>query len=107
MLDEHPRPRILRRPDGRILGAVLEVSSTLGAGFLEKFFERTLLRELGLRDIRAAAQAALTVTYKGRSVGEYLADILVEDVLLIELKCVERLATSTSPNVSITCQPPA
>ena len=76
----------------RVLGAVLEVSNTLGPGFLEKVYERALLRELGLRGIRATAQASLPVTYKGHYVGEYFADILVEDVLVIELKCVERLA---------------
>jgi GxxExxY protein len=75
----------------QVLSAVFEVSNTLGAGFLEKVYERALLLELGIRGIRAAAQASLDVTYKGRSVGEYFADMLVEDVLVIELKCVERL----------------
>lgn len=74
-----------------VLGAVFEVSNTLGAGFLEKVYERALLRELGLRGIRAIAQASFPVIYKGHSVGEYFADILVEDMLVIELKCVERL----------------
>ena len=76
----------------RVLGAVFEVSNTLGTGFLEKVYERALLRELSLRGIRAVAQAPLVITYKGEHVGEYFADILVEDVLLVELKCVERLA---------------
>src|SRR5450432_2288650 len=70
----------------------LEVSNTLGAGFLERVYERALLTELGLRGIRATAQTSFTVTYKGHSVGESFADILVEDVLVVELKCVERLA---------------
>lgn len=77
----------------RVLSAVFEVSNTLGSGFLEKVYERALLRELGLRGIRATAQASFPVTYKGRCVGEYFADILVEDLLVIELKCVERLAS--------------
>jgi len=76
----------------RVLGAVFEVSNTLGGGFLEKVYERALLRELGLRGIRATAQASFAVPYKGQYVGEYFADILVEDVLVVELKCVERLA---------------
>ena len=75
----------------RVLGAVFDVSNTLGAGFLEKVYERALLRELGFRGIRAAAQVSFRVTYKGHYVGEYFADILVEDELVIELKCVERL----------------
>ena len=76
----------------RVLGAVFEVSNTLGAGFLEKIYERALLRELNLRGIRASSQASVTVNYKGLCIGQYLTDILVEDVLLIELKCAERLA---------------
>lgn len=76
----------------RVLAAVFEVSNTLGAGFLEKVYERALLRELALRGIRAAAQASFAITYKGHYVGEYFADLLVEEVLVIELKCVERLA---------------
>jgi GxxExxY protein len=76
-----------------VIGAVIEVSNTLGAGFLEKVYERALLKELGLRGVRAKAQFSFSVMYKGACVGEYYADILVEDVLLIELKCVERLAS--------------
>jgi GxxExxY protein len=76
---------------GRILGAVFEVSNTLGAGFLEKVYERALLLELRLRGIGAVAQASFPVMYKGRCVGEYFADILVEHSVVIELKCVDRL----------------
>ena len=73
-----------------VLGAIFEVSNTLGAGFLEKVYERALLKELRLRGIRAATQVSLSVMYKGQSVGDYFADLVVEDVLVIELKCVER-----------------
>jgi|ERR1700685_1824312 GxxExxY protein len=76
----------------RVLGAVFEVSNTLGAGFLEKVYERALLIELSTRGIQAKAQPSFGVTYKGSPVGEYFADILVEDILVIELKCVDHLA---------------
>src|ERR1700690_1450837 len=76
----------------KVLAAVFEVSNTLGAGFLEKVYQRALLRELGLRGIRATAEASFAVLYKEYSVGEYFADLLVEDVLVVELKCAERLA---------------
>ena len=75
-----------------VLNAVFEVSNTLGAEFLEKVYLRALLRELSLRGIRATAEASFAVLYKGHSVGEYFADLLVEDVLVVELKCAERLA---------------
>jgi GxxExxY protein len=75
----------------RVLGAIFEVSNTLGAGFLEKVYQRALLTELRLRGIRAIAEASFAVTYKGQPVGVYYADVLVEDVLVVELKCAERL----------------
>ena len=46
-----------------VLSAVFEVSNTLGAGFLEKVYQRALLRELGLRSIQATAQASFPVIY--------------------------------------------
>jgi GxxExxY protein len=77
----------------RVLGAIFEVANTLGAGFLEKVYERALLKELSILGIKAVSQASFAVTYKGEYVGEYYADILVENLLVVELKCVERLAT--------------
>jgi GxxExxY protein len=74
-----------------VLGAVFEVANNLGCGFLEKVYERALVRELGARGVRAAAQVPLEVKYKGYPVGEYFADIVVEEVVVVELKCVERL----------------
>ena len=74
----------------RVLGAVFEVANELGCGFLEKVYERALVRELGARGIRGTAQAPMEVKYKGYGVGEYFADVLVEGVLVVELKCVER-----------------
>ena len=55
----------------QVLAAVFEVSNTLGAGFLEKVYERALLVELSSRGIRATAQASFAVNYKGQYVGEY------------------------------------
>jgi GxxExxY protein len=75
----------------RVIGAVFEVANTLGAGFLEKVYERALVKELRLRGMRAEAQASMEVSYKGECVGSYLADIVVEEELVVELKCADRL----------------
>jgi GxxExxY protein len=83
--------RLLDDLTERVLGAVFEVANTLGAGFLEKVYHRALLGELKLRGIPAVSQASFSVVYKGETVGEYFADILVEDALVVELKCVDRL----------------
>ena len=72
-----------------MIGAAYEVSNVLGAGFLEKVYERALVKELTSRGVKVGPQASFTVTYKGHSVGEYCVDLLVEEKLAVELKCVD------------------
>ncbi len=73
----------------KIIGAAFEVSNILGAGFLEKVYENALNVELNLRGIKTFQQAPLKVYYKNELVGDYIADILVEDEILVELKTVK------------------
>jgi GxxExxY protein len=75
----------------RVIGAIYEVANTLGAGFLEKVYERALSLELRLRGIKAEAQVAVRVLYKGEAIGDYYVDLLVEGRLVVELKCVDSL----------------
>jgi GxxExxY protein len=75
-----------------VIGAAYEVSNILGAGFLEKLYERVLKNELALRGISVQSQAVFPVTYKGLVIGEYTADLVVENYLIVELKCVDRFA---------------
>jgi len=74
-----------------INGAVFEVNKVLGSGFLEKVYERALLVELGKRGLKAQSQAPIRVLYKENIVGEYIADILVEGKVIVEIKTVESL----------------
>jgi GxxExxY protein len=76
----------------RVIGAAYEVGNVLGSGFLEKVYERALMRELTLRGLSVGSQAAFPVRYKGQYIGDYLADILVEDRVIVELKCVDSFA---------------
>ena len=78
---------------GRVIGAAFEVSNMLGIGFLEKVYERALVKRTYVAGIRAEGQVAMTVSYKGENVGLYVADVMVEDELVVELKCVERLGS--------------
>jgi GxxExxY protein len=73
----------------KVVGAAYEVSNVLGAGFLEKIYERALVQELNLRGVRVKAQAPYPVAYKGKHIGTYSADLVVEDRLLVEIKCVD------------------
>jgi GxxExxY protein len=75
-----------------VIGSAFEISRVLGAGFLEKVYERALIREFALRGLSAKAQVSFPVCYKGQYVGEYSADLVVEARLIVELKCVERFA---------------
>ena len=74
----------------QIRGAVFEVNKVLGAGFLEKVYEKALLTEFHMRGLKAEAQAPITVKYKGQVVGEYFADIVVEGQVILELKAIEQ-----------------
>ena len=67
------------------------MNRVLGSGFLEKVYENALLLELRDSGLKAERQVPLKVLYKGKSVGEYFADILVEDEVIVELKTVDRL----------------
>ncbi|MES9936018.1 MAG: GxxExxY protein [Sedimenticola sp.] len=73
----------------RVIGAAYEVSNHLGSGFIEKVYERALALELSNLGIRNQTQVPVPVSYKGQAVGDYVADMLVEEKLLVELKCVE------------------
>ncbi len=74
-----------------INGALFEVNRVLGPGFLEKVYENALLIELRSRGLKAEAQVPIKVLYKDDVVGEYIADIFVEDRVIVELKTVESL----------------
>ncbi len=74
-----------------INGAIFEVNKILGPGFLEKVYENALLIELRERGLRVENQVPIEVNYKGTNIGEYIADLLVEDKVIVELKTVEKL----------------
>ena len=75
----------------RIIGCAFTVSNAFGTGFLEKVYENALAIELRLAGLATEQQHGIAVTYKGNLVGEYFVDLLVEDVVLIELKAVRAL----------------
>lgn len=74
-----------------VIGAAFEVSNTLGPGFLEKVYERALEHELKLRGRHTQRQAALRIHYKNPLVGDYVADLVVDHAVVVELKCVDAL----------------
>ena len=74
----------------KIIGAAIEVHRELGPGLLESVYETCLVEELRLREIKAEQQIQLPIIYKGKQLDKhYFVDILVEDEVILELKCVE------------------
>jgi len=69
-----------------IIGAAFEVHRVLGYGFLEKVYQKAMQVELIKRGLKAELEHKITVYYKGAVVGDYQADIFVEDAVMVELK---------------------
>ncbi len=76
----------------KILSAFFDVYNELGYGFLEKVYQNSLFLELKARGFHVEAQKQIKVYYKKQQVGEYYADIVVEDLIILELKAVEYMA---------------
>jgi len=76
---------------GKVIGAAMEVHRFLGPGFVESVYENALLVELAASQLTFESQKELKVIYKGQSVGEFLADIIVDMALVVELKAVQSL----------------
>lgn len=76
----------------RIIGAAMTVSNELGIGFLEKVYENALLMELSDLGVEAEQQQPIEVTYKGATVGDFIADLIVDKTVIIELKCADTIA---------------
>lgn len=74
-----------------IIGAAMEVHNVLGPGFLEAVYQAAMERELTLRGLPFITQIRLPVHYKGLLVGDYVADILVDNNVIVELKAVSGL----------------
>ena len=76
---------------GAIINASFEVSNELGAGFLESVYEKALIVALAQRGLNISAQVPLKVRFRNVIVGEFFADLIVEEKVLVELKAVSRL----------------
>jgi len=76
----------------KVVGLAMEVHNKLGYGFLEKVYVRAMMVLLRREGIQATQQAPITVHFEGEVIGDYYADILVEDKIILELKVVKKIA---------------
>jgi GxxExxY protein len=74
-----------------IIGCAYRVYNKMGFGFLESVYEKCLLIELRKADLETETQKPITVHYDGEVVGEFVADIMVNDAVIIELKSVRKI----------------
>lgn len=76
----------------QIIKAFYQVYNTLSYGFLEKVYENALAFELKAAGLRVEQQKQLKVYYENQLVGDYFADLIVEDLVIIELKVADSIA---------------
>ena len=81
----------LDKRSAAVIGAAFRVHTALGRGFLEKVYENALAIEIGVAGLHVRQQVPLTVAYRGIVVGNYVADILVDDAVLVEVKASDGL----------------
>ena len=77
----------------KIIGVFYNVYNTLGYGFLEKVYENAMMLDFDKENITAISQYAIKVFYQDEIVGEYFADILVDNKVIVEIKAVRNLAS--------------
>lgn len=75
----------------KIIGLAMEVHRELGAGFLEKVYENALMILFEENKIGAKQQEKIKVRFKGQIIGDYIADIIVKDLIILELKCCKQI----------------
>jgi len=79
---------------GRVIGCAMTVHRALGAGFLEVIYRNALCLELRQYGIAYTVEEPIRVKYRGVEVGSYMADVLVEGQVIVELKPVDKLSTT-------------
>lgn len=88
-----PQKQVSERDDPltrRIIACAIEVHKRLGPGLLEKLYKESIAIEMELCGLKVEKNVKVPVEYRGKLIGEYFIDILVEDSVILELKSVER-----------------
>lgn len=77
---------------GKVIGFAMKIHSTLGSGFLESVYQSALALELRRAGLKVEAEKPISVRYEGEIVGAFVADLLVNDALMVETKAIQVLA---------------
>jgi GxxExxY protein len=84
---------------GKIIGAAFEVHDVLGYGFLENVYKLALQVELQRLGLKAEVESPIKVVYKNAIVGDFRADVLVNDVIIVELKTAKNYNAEDEPQL--------
>lgn len=76
---------------GSILGSCFEVMKELGPGFLERVYKNALLMVMRQKGLQVEVERSYNVTFRGKIIGRYVADLVVNGTVIVELKCCESL----------------
>ncbi len=90
-MDTNNKDIIYKDLSYKVVGLGMEVHNKLGSGFLEKVYENALMVLLARNEILAQQRAPVRVYFDGEVVGEYYADILVDDKIILELKTLDKI----------------
>ncbi|WP_028855461.1 GxxExxY protein [Psychrilyobacter atlanticus] len=75
----------------KIIGLAMEVHRELGTGFLEKVYENALMILFEQNNIKSIQQEPIKISFRNKIIGDYIADIIVEDKIILELKCTSKI----------------
>ncbi|HEX4369207.1 MAG TPA: GxxExxY protein [Rhodopila sp.] len=92
MIGDERDARSLAPVTERVIGCAFRVANSLGQGFVEKVYENALAHEMRKAGLGVVQQRGIVVFYDGVVVGEYTADLIVEDAVIVELKVVGALS---------------
>jgi GxxExxY protein len=93
------KPLVFKDLTYKIIGAALEVYKILGYGFLEDVYEKALLKEFELRGIPAKSNCPIELNYKGDTIPGNLPSILVDDKVIVDLQCEEKVCTGNEQSM--------
>jgi GxxExxY protein len=91
-MDEYSPDKFLHREvTEKVIGVFYDVYNEFGYGFLESVYQGAMLMALGQSGLRVSSLVKIPVFFRGRQIGDFIADLLVEDKVILELKAVSEL----------------
>ena len=92
-MDRIKNKRVLPHSDisEKVIGCCFEVMKELGSGFLENIYKNALFRAMKQKDLNVLAEQMFEVVFRKHKIGKYVADLIVENLVIVELKCCKTL----------------